>query len=63
MSPSRSWERVNYFPLKYWPCILGIQLIAMFFLTITLRENGGTPYVVVRLEDIFVPIIVPQQVP
>jgi hypothetical protein len=45
------------FPLRHWPCILGIQPIAMFCLTITLHESGGTTYVVIRI-----PIIIPQQV-
>ncbi len=40
----------------------GIQLAIMFHLVITLCENGGTPKVMVRLEDTFVPLEVPHLV-
>jgi hypothetical protein len=38
--------------------ILGIQLTAVFHFVATLCESGGTPYVVVKLEDNFVPPII-----
>jgi hypothetical protein len=42
--------------------ILNIQPIVMFHLATTLCECGGTPNVVVKLEDTFVPPIVPHLV-
>jgi hypothetical protein len=34
----------------------------MFHLAATLSENGGTPEMMVRLEDIFVPLVVPHPI-
>jgi hypothetical protein len=42
--------------------ITSIQPRAMFRLTSTICENGGTSNVMVRLEDIFVPPMIPHQV-
>jgi hypothetical protein len=42
--------------------ISGIQPTIVFRLVATLCENGGTPKVMVRLEDIFVPSIIPHLV-
>ncbi len=42
--------------------IWGIQPTTMFCLATTLCESGGTPNVVVRLEDSFVPPIVPHPI-
>ncbi len=39
--------------------ISGIQPIIMFCLVVTLCENGGTPKVMVRSKDIFVPHVIP----
>jgi hypothetical protein len=42
--------------------ISGIHLAIMFHLVVTLCENGETPKVMVRLEDIFVPLEAPHLV-
>jgi hypothetical protein len=42
--------------------ISSVQLIAVFCLAATLCENGGTPNVMVRLEDTFIPPIVPHPI-
>jgi hypothetical protein len=42
--------------------ISSIQPIAMFHLAATLCENGGTLKVMVRLEDIFVPLAIPRPI-
>jgi hypothetical protein len=42
--------------------ISGIQPIVVFCLVATLCENGGTPKVMVRLEDTFVPSTIPHPI-
>jgi len=42
--------------------ISGIQPTIVFCLATTLCKNGGTPKLMVRLEDIFVPLVVPHLV-
>jgi hypothetical protein len=42
--------------------ILGIQLIVVFCLATPLCENGGTLYVMVKSEDILVPLAIPHLV-
>jgi hypothetical protein len=42
--------------------ISSIQLVVMFCLVATLCENGGTPKVMVKLEDTFVPFVIPRPI-
>jgi hypothetical protein len=42
--------------------ISSIQLVVVFLLVATLCENGGTPKVMVRSEDTFVPSAIPHPI-
>jgi hypothetical protein len=42
--------------------ISGIQLVLVFHLVATLCENGGTPKMMVRSKDTFVPLVVPHPI-